>query len=263
MDTAARAAPAARAPYAERPSTHVPAVVWAATPAPGPQVILPDGCMDVIWTGEGLLVAGPDTGPVTYGGAPVGARLTALRLAPGVAPSLLGERADLLRDARVDLAALWPGDRVAVWTSALAASPRPGRTLEHLVAARLDERPPPTWAAPLASRMAAGDDVRRTAHDLGLGERTLRRLAREHVGYGPKLLQRVLRLQRTLAALRRGDDPSRVAADEGYADYAHLFRDVRALTGRRPTELRPVGSGQAGSAAYRSTPLPSGSATEA
>lgn len=230
---------AARAPYRERPSAHVPAVVWAASPAPGPQVILPDGCMDVIWTGEGLLVAGPDTGPVTYGATPLGARLTALRFAPGVAPSLLGERADGLRDARVDLAALWPRARVARWTAALAGSARPGHALERLAAEALDEHPPPAWAGSFAALMAAGVDVRRAAAQLGVSERTLRRSAHEHVGYGPKTLQRVLRLQPALAALRAGGEPSLVAATGGYADYAHLFRDVRALTGRRPTDFRP------------------------
>jgi AraC-like DNA-binding protein len=59
------------------------------------------------------------------------------------------------------------------------------------------------------------------------------------VGYGPKLLQRVLRFQAFLAAC--GDAApglAELAVEAGYADQAHLGRETRALAGLTPTELR-------------------------
>src|SRR6266508_1352297 len=46
--------------YRERPSRLPGAVVWQSDPATGVRV-LPDGCMDLLWNGTDLLVAGPDT----------------------------------------------------------------------------------------------------------------------------------------------------------------------------------------------------------
>jgi AraC-like DNA-binding protein len=69
------------------------------------------------------------------------------------------------------------------------------------------------------------------ADGLGLSERQLRRRCLELFGYGPKVLDRVLRLERALAAARRGAPFALVAADAGYADQPHLAREVRALAG--------------------------------
>jgi AraC-like DNA-binding protein len=96
--------------------------------------------------------------------------------------------------------------------------------------------------------------ARRLAGSRGIrsaGSRTWRRcsisaLGRLHrhftaaVGYGPKTLQRVLRLQRVLAQAGRQPLVGRladIALDAGYADQAHMSREVRALTGRNPRAL--------------------------
>jgi AraC-like DNA-binding protein len=50
-------------------------------------------------------------------------------------------------------------------------------------------------------------------------------------GYGPKTLARILRLQRALALARKGVPFAETAARAGYADQAHLARDVRELAG--------------------------------
>jgi AraC-like DNA-binding protein len=73
--------------------------------------------------------------------------------------------------------------------------------------------------------------------ELGLSERQLRRRCLDLFGYGPKVLDRVLRLERALAAARGGEAFARVAAGAGYADQAHLAREVRALAGVPLTEL--------------------------
>ena len=56
-------------------------------------------------------------------------------------------------------------------------------------------------------------------------------------GYGPKHLQRIMRVQRALAIAQYssvtglGD----VAAAAGYADQAHMSRDFRSITGFTPS----------------------------
>ena len=72
------------------------------------------------------------------------------------------------------------------------------------------------------------------------GERHLRRLVLTHAGLEPRTFQRVARFQRFLAlAERTGGDGSLagLAARAGYADQAHLSREVRALSGLTPTAL--------------------------
>ncbi len=59
------------------------------------------------------------------------------------------------------------------------------------------------------------------------------------VGYGPKTFQRVLRLQRVLALVARSrrESLAALAAEAGYADQAHMSRELRALTGQSPSVL--------------------------
>jgi transcriptional regulator GlxA family with amidase domain len=78
------------------------------------------------------------------------------------------------------------------------------------------------------------------ARFLGLGGRRLHRRFVAAVGYGPKTFQRVLRLQRVLALAGSGQRPAglaMLALGAGYADQAHMGRELRALTGRSPREL--------------------------
>ncbi|MEU4426659.1 helix-turn-helix domain-containing protein, partial [Actinoplanes sp. NPDC024001] len=73
----------------------------------------------------------------------------------------------------------------------------------------------------------------------GLGERQLRRRSVAAYGYGPKTLHRIFRMRRAVALARAGRAFAAVAADAGYADQAHLSRDVRALAGVPLSELVP------------------------
>ena len=76
--------------------------------------------------------------------------------------------------------------------------------------------------------------IDRLADELGFSERQLRRRFDDAVGYGPKTLQRVLRLRRFLTS--PGAGIAVAAIDAGYADQAHLARECRALTGLAPSE---------------------------
>ena len=71
------------------------------------------------------------------------------------------------------------------------------------------------------------------ARRAGLSERQLRRETRRLLGLGPKKIQRVVRLQRALAELIDGS-PQRA----GYHDDAHRIRELRALSGWTPGQIR-------------------------
>ncbi|MFE7119139.1 helix-turn-helix domain-containing protein [Streptomyces sp. NPDC057654] len=226
--------------YRERPSGVVDgAVVWTRTAAEEPGRVLPDGCVDLLWMDGRLVVAGPDTRAHLPSQAP-GDRCVGLRFAPGTGPPLLGVPAHELRDRRVPLAELWPGREVRRLTERLADAPLPGRALERLALERTRQatgpyayasRPYDPVAARTVEAMRAGRSVAALAADVGLGERQLHRRCLAAFGYGPKTLARVLRMNRALESARAGRPYAEVAAEAGYADQAHLAREVKALAG--------------------------------
>jgi AraC-like DNA-binding protein len=204
--------------------------------------VLPDGCMDIVWDGARLFVAGPDTAPnwaATQGPFAVG-----VRFRPGMGPLFLGVPAHALRDQRVDLDLLWAHAGEASDELATSSTLRQAAaSLEQWVLRRVPgvEAPDPLveTAVGLWSRGTATAATSRLAERAGITERHLHRRFVAAVGYGPKLLQRVLRFQAFLAAC--GDATpglAELAIEAGYADQAHLGRETRALAGLTPTELR-------------------------
>ncbi|MFH9248471.1 helix-turn-helix domain-containing protein [Streptomyces lydicus] len=222
--------------YRERPSGVAGAVVWTRTTSAAPvRPVLPDGCTDLIWSEGRLLVAGPDTGPHHPDGVPPGTRYTGVRFAPGRGPAVFGVPARELRDRRVPLADLWPAGRVREAAERAAAAGTPGavaRVLERTAAARLREAGPPDGrTAAVAAALARGRPVAEVALSVALSARQLHRLSLDAFGYGPKTLARVLRLVRALDLARAGVPWAEVAARAGYADQAHLAREVKSLAG--------------------------------
>ncbi|WP_437108247.1 helix-turn-helix domain-containing protein [Streptomyces sp. enrichment culture] len=223
--------------YRERTSRLAGAVVWTSTPAgPGSGRVLPDGCMDLLWHEGRLLVAGPDTRAYVTGGARGG--WAGVRFFPGTAPALLGVPAHELRDRRVELADLWPAARVRRLTARVNAADAPARGLEELALRRASETAPPDPVlGRIVTALDAGRPVAATADELGLGARQLHRRSLAAFGYGPKTLARILRLRRALALARTGVPFAETAARTGYADQAHLSREVRDLAGLPLREL--------------------------
>ncbi|WP_329221989.1 helix-turn-helix domain-containing protein [Streptomyces sp. NBC_01485] len=221
--------------YEERASRLAGAVVWTNTPSPdsGMLPVLPDGCMDVMWSEGRLLVAGPDTRAHVPDGPPV--PWSGIRLHPGTAPAFLNVPAHELRDRRVELAELWPASEVRRLNARVAAAAHPAVALEELALERA--APPDPALRRLVAALAAGRPVAATADELGLGARQLHRRSLAAFGYGPKTLARILRLQRALALARTGVPYADTAARAGYADQAHLSRDVREFTGRTMGDL--------------------------
>jgi AraC-like DNA-binding protein len=209
---------------------------WVRDVPPGPGEayrILPDGCTDLMWVDGALVVAGPDTGPHVTDG-PAGSGYVAVRFAPGAGPTILGTPADELRDGRIPLEAMWPASRVRALAGQLADAPDGSRpaVLQAAVLDRLRETgPPDPVTAAVAARQWSGESVAATADALGLSERQLHRRSLAAFGYGPKQLARILRFRRAVALARGGTPFAEVAVRAGYADQAHLAREVRALAG--------------------------------
>ncbi|PZF98092.1 helix-turn-helix transcriptional regulator [Micromonospora deserti] len=227
--------------YRERPAGGVAgAVLWTSTTPAGaaPTRVLPDGCVDLLWSSRsGLLVAGPDRTAHLSGGGPE-ERWVGLRLPPGTGPAVLGVPAVELRDRRVPLADLW-GDSAVAGLAERAGS-APATVLREVAAGRLRASGgPDPLGVRVATVLAVGATVTAAAAAVGLDPRALHRRSRHLFGYGPKTLARILRMQRALALARAGTPLAEVAASCGYADQAHLTRDVRDLAGVPPTALLP------------------------
>jgi AraC-like DNA-binding protein len=206
--------------------------------------VLPDACVDIVWTQGRLVVAGPATVPVLAPATP-GQGRCGVRFRVGLAGAALGLPASELLDESAPLAEVWGAE---------------GRRLEERVG-RAD-RPLAALVAGVGERIAgAREDVVRGAvlrvHDgdagvaglareAALSERQLLRRFERAVGYGPRTLRRVLRLQRFLTLARSGGSLARIATEAGYADQAHLTRECGSLTGLTPAVLLAEGAGPAG-----------------
>jgi AraC-like DNA-binding protein len=199
--------------------------------------IVPDGCMDLLWSERGgLAVVGANTtafvSPLMPGDSVLG-----VRLHPGAAPPLLGIPAPELLDGRVPAAALW-GAAGARLEQALYEAPdvrERARLLVGFLSTRAERSPAPDSLVRAAAARLGRAQVSEVADELAISERHLRRLVIAEVGYGPKRLGRVLRLRRALARVRAGFELAEVAFDSGYADQAHFANDCRALAGVSPS----------------------------
>ncbi|WP_405548697.1 DUF6597 domain-containing transcriptional factor [Streptomyces microflavus] len=253
--------PQERPRYQERPSRLPGAVVWTwdapEGAPPAPRSVLPDGCMDLIWTGGRIVVAGPDTHAFQV--EPQNrASCAAIRLAPGTAPVLLGVPAHELRDHRADLADLWPSATVRRLTDRIDEASDPAAALEYFALDRIaDTGPPDPRTVAVAEGLRRGRTVAATAAEAGLGARQLHRRSLAAFGYGPKTLARILRLQRALELIRTGLPYAEAACAAGCTDQAHLAREMRDLAGTT------LGAYFGAAAANSETPHPSGSRTTA
>jgi AraC-like DNA-binding protein len=224
-------------PYREIPQRgpHV-ACLWIrdAEATPQRRRILPDACVDVVWAGEKLIVAGPATGPA-MADVPANTQALGVRFRVGAAGAALGLPAAELLDASVPLEDVWGRDGRRM-TDEVGEVPTI-ETLAAVIKTRLHGEPD------RLVRAAA------TGAQPGIGARQLRRRFADAVGYGPKTLQRILRFQRFLTLAHDAGVPpdlARLALDAGYADQAHLTRECTRLAGLPPAALLASGAGPAG-----------------
>ncbi|MDQ6899410.1 MAG: helix-turn-helix domain-containing protein [Candidatus Dormibacteraeota bacterium] len=223
-------------PYHERPTPVAGAVLWRRSVGSTPELarILPDGCLDLLWDGRRLFIAGPDTVARRHQ-SDAGASYVGLRFSGGSGPALLGVPADKVRDQTPNLAELWPARRARLLAEQVAENP------EAALEAWLIERARSSEVDPLGPRVlglaAAGTPIAVMAERLGLSPRHLYRRCLPIFGYGPRRLARVLRLSRAVGEVRLGLPLAQVAAGCGYVDQAHLSREMRALAKTTPGGL--------------------------
>jgi AraC-like DNA-binding protein len=219
--------------------------------------VLPDACADIVFVGGRLVVAGPATSASVARPTP-GQDRCGVRFRIGSAGAALGLPAIELLDRGVPLADVWgrAGRRLE---ARVAAAPTIDGALRALIRGVAERLPPPAGGDPLVRGAAVallrdGASLPEAGRAVGLGERQLRRRFERAVGYGPATLVRVQRFQHFLALAERqpGVPLSRLAAEAGYADQAHLTRECGRLSGLPPAGLLAAGAGPAGE---RSLPL--------
>lgn len=223
--------------YRERSAGRPGVMLWerSAAPAPRRSRILPDGCLDLVWDGRELIVAGPDSA-ARWHVSPAGRDYAGLRFHGGQGPAALGVPAAPLRDQYLPLTDVWPAAAARRLTEQVAADPAAALTGWAAAALARSGAPDPFGPRVLAMARAAVPPAA-MADRLGLSPRQLHRRCLPAFGYGPRLLARILRLGQALDAARSGLPLAEVAAVCGYADQAHLSRESRALAGAPPGAL--------------------------
>lgn len=222
---------------------------WHDPARPRPQPVMPDACIDLVWDGRTLQVAGPDTRSVTVD---CGLTYVGIRFRPGAAPGFLRVPSDALLDTRVNLADIW-GQRAsdALISRLLDAPSRAREILEQALLERLDRaREPDGLVTAAVSELAqpffsetealAPEDTSRVSQlavNLSVSERTLRRRCTVGLGYGPKTVERILRFRRALRLLDQRYGLAEAARLAGYADQAHLTNESQRLAGLTPGAL--------------------------
>jgi AraC-like DNA-binding protein len=204
-------------------------------PPPEGRRLLPSGHVNLVWVaGIGTRIAGPQTRYLVPPDLP---RMVAYgaRFHAGTAPLLLRAPACSLVDAHVPLDALLPplAERI---DDALGHDPSPRALAAELRHGLRRAGEPDERVLEAVRLLDAGEPVAAVAERTFVSERALQRRFLEHVGYGPKTLQRVQRFQRFLRAAPRVP-LAHAAALAGYADQSHLTREARRLAGLTPRRL--------------------------
>jgi AraC-like DNA-binding protein len=211
------------------------------------QQVMPDACVDIIWADDGEPeVAGPATRSIVAR-LPPGTVLVGARFKPGWSAGVLGVDASELQDLHLPLRDVSPS---LARRFDSAVTDRPSAMERVRVAGELLARHLAQSAPPDATVRAAVDwlvanpqgRVRELSRALHVSSRQLQRRMLSAAGYPPKTLHRILRFQRLLSlAHAAGADASlsTLALRAGYADQAHMTRELQELAGRSPAALLP------------------------
>jgi AraC-like DNA-binding protein len=157
---------------------------------------------------------------------------------PGGFAGLFRERADLFFERSIGLEEVWAGTSL---TDKLCEVPTPVeklRTLEAFLTGRLH---PGTRRSDLVDQAMylfreKGFRVAECARSVGVSERRLSQVFREHVGIAPIKWCRIRRFQAAVRALHNGEDLplAELALRCGYYDQSHFANDFRAFSGINP-----------------------------
>ena len=208
--------------------------------------VVPDGCVDIIWTRNWLRIAGPDTRASIEQLAPQ-SLVVGIRFHPGAASAWLGVPLSEILNVRIPLAEFWGGEAERLFDRASDCGEAEiiATSLEGALLTRLSKVGEIDSGIGFLRQTAAAEHgslpncVKALASRIGVSERTLRRRCMDAFGYGIKTLDRIYRFQRFFRLAAQSARPRLVelAALAGYADQAHLTREVQRLCGATPGEL--------------------------
>ena len=207
--------------------------------------VLPDACIDIVLVNdEPPVVVGPWTVPL-LAQLPAGSLITGARLHPGRASSLLGMPASELLNQAIPVAAV-EGAMRNIRLEKVVEQPNSAARrciLGEALLASLEDSAPFDQAVLAGIRWLSRRPhgrIEQLSRWIGMSERQLHRRFSAAIGYGPKTFQSVMRFQRLLKTAReKGAEQSLadLAASVGYADQAHMTREVQRLANLRPTVL--------------------------
>jgi AraC-like DNA-binding protein len=213
------------------------------------ETICPDGCAEIVFhLGDPMygqprdLLVGQMDAPLTI--MPTGrVAMLGARLTPTGLYRLLPVPQQRLARQVLSLDSVW-----SAWTrqtaDRIASQPTPETQLDALERSLelLVSRSPRTEMLAIDRALwllrPSGGHTRVTdvASACGISRRQLERRFREQVGLSPRMYARIVRFQRAFQALGH-ESGAAIAARCGYADQAHLVREVRRFGGQTPSDL--------------------------
>ena len=224
---------------------------WVNRPGGAPfDRVLPDGCIDLVFRGgadggrlfSSALIERPMF--LTGGNS---AWFVGVRFRPAMARAILDLEPVDCRDRDIPAGVFDARFRLLEEELQKCASPEQALAiLQRAIDARLARgahRIAPARVREALRLLARGGDdghVHGVARTLGIAERSLHRDLTRWSGLAPKSMARILRMQRTMKAIRAGGMPlAAFALHMGYADQAHMTRELKSLTGFTPAEIAP------------------------
>ncbi len=208
----------------------------------GRATVLPDGRCDLIIRFNALrddpavpILTGPATRPYvveyTCGDTWVG-----VRLRPGCISPLINQKDAVVRGASVHSIA---PDLAAIGRSEMGVAAIQAALFGLRIVTQAAPCPPRVQAVLDQIHLTCGRSRSDTlAQDLSITPRHLSRLFRRHVGLSPKTYGQLIRFHRSVTLLRSGQlTLSQIAMEAGYADQAHMTRDVVRFGGFAPSAV--------------------------
>jgi AraC-like DNA-binding protein len=209
------------------------------------QRVLPDGCIDIVFMNdESPVVVGPWVQPF-IARLPGTTNILGARWHPGRAPALLGAPATELLNQQVALRDVC-SRKLSSSLERVSEQPNLDARRSALECALLKllacVAPSDRILNASLQWLAHHPDgrIEKLSRFIGFSSRQLQRRFSASVGYGPKAFQSIVRFQRLLhlaGCASRRRSLVELAACVGYADQAHMTREVQRLSDCPPTVL--------------------------
>lgn len=214
---------------------------------PVKRIIVPDGCLDIIFnpdpdSKEAPFVIGAMTGPIVNQSP----KLLGVRFQTGMAYCFLKTPLQYFTDQTADLAAVW-GPESREIHSRLLETDLSGTlsVLTRELIKRLSRAAAPDRrilaAVSWMKKKQGGLSVQALSERLGLSRQHFKRLCAQYTGLSPKSLLMTYRFKALMKQAKSSPllSWSRLAVDAGYYDQAHLISEFKTMTGLTPTQYFP------------------------